>query len=80
MPALTVKNIPDDLYRLLKESAELHRRSLNSEVIVCIERALRSRRVDADELLERARALRAKTKKHPIRDADFSKAKAAGRK
>lgn len=33
MPALTIKNIPDDLYLTLKQTAESHRRSINSEVI-----------------------------------------------
>jgi plasmid stability protein len=30
MPALTIKNIPDDVYRTLKQTAEIHRRSINS--------------------------------------------------
>ena len=33
---LTLKNIPEDVYRRLKLSAEAHRRSLNSEAIVCL--------------------------------------------
>ena len=37
---LTLKNIPDDVYTRLKLSAELHRRSLNSEAIVCLEAVL----------------------------------------
>jgi plasmid stability protein len=32
MPALTVKNIPDDLYDHLKVSAKAHHRSINSEL------------------------------------------------
>ena len=42
MPTLTVKNIPDDLYAHLREAASLNHRSLNSEIIVCLERALQS--------------------------------------
>jgi len=30
MPAVTVKNIPDELYKKLKDSAANHRRSINS--------------------------------------------------
>jgi len=30
---LTLKNIPDELYGRLKQAAEVHHRSLNSEVI-----------------------------------------------
>ncbi len=37
---LTLKNIPDDVYRRLKASAEAHRRSLNNEAIVCLEAML----------------------------------------
>lgn len=37
---LTLKNIPDAVYERLKASAEAHRRSLNSEAIVCLEAAL----------------------------------------
>ncbi|MEA3441264.1 MAG: Arc family DNA-binding protein, partial [Chloroflexota bacterium] len=40
MPTLTVKNIPDDLYAQLKRYAAMNRRSLNSEIIVCIERVI----------------------------------------
>lgn len=31
MPAMTIKNIPDDLYSRLKEAAQTHHRSMNSE-------------------------------------------------
>jgi antitoxin FitA len=57
---LTLKNIPDEVYRRLKASAESHRRSMNSEAIVCLEAALRPGRVNPEERLARARALRAR--------------------
>jgi plasmid stability protein len=56
---LTLKNIPDDVYKRLKASAEAHRRSLNSEAIVCLEAVLLPGRVSPREHLARARALRA---------------------
>ena len=37
---LTLKNIPDAVYARLKLSAEVHRRSLNGEAIVCLETVL----------------------------------------
>ena len=37
MATLTLKNIPDPLHRLLKESAERNRRSLNSEILIRLE-------------------------------------------
>jgi antitoxin FitA len=56
---LTLKNIPDSVYQRLKAAAELHRRSMNSEAIVCLEAALLPARVAPTERLARARELRA---------------------
>jgi len=55
---ITLKNIPDDIYARLKEAADAHHRSLNSEVIACLERTLLPTRVPAQERLARARQLR----------------------
>jgi plasmid stability protein len=57
---ITLKNIPDDLYNRLKEVAELHHRSLNMEVIACLERTLLPTHVTPDERIARARSLRAR--------------------
>jgi plasmid stability protein len=38
---ITIKGIPDDLHRKLKESAARNRRSLNSEILMKIEQGLR---------------------------------------
>jgi plasmid stability protein len=56
---LTLKNIPDEVYSRLKDAAEMHRRSLNSEAIVCLEMVLVPNRVTPGERLARARRLRA---------------------
>jgi hypothetical protein len=79
MPTLTVKNIPDDLYAQLKRLAEMNRRSLNSEIIVCIERAVRGNRIQPAASLVRARELREKTARYPITDDEFNEAKMMGR-
>lgn len=79
MATVTVKNIPDELYDRLKTAAEIHRRSINSEIIVCIENAVMSRRINPDEVLENARRLRQLTAGHLISDEEFSQAKAEGR-
>ncbi len=55
---LTLKNIPDALYVRLKETADAHRRSLNSEVIVCLESILLPQKISVDERLARARQIR----------------------
>jgi antitoxin FitA len=79
MPAITVKNIPVDLYEKLKRAAEISHRSINSEIIACIERAVCSQEVNPDLLLANARKLRAKTASHPLTEREFAQAKAAGR-
>ena len=56
---LTLKNIPDAVYERLRASAGLHRRSLNSEAIVCLESVLLPSRMTTGEQLQRARELRA---------------------
>lgn len=40
MPTLVIRNIPDDLYRQLKEAAAGHHRSMTQEAIVSLRTAL----------------------------------------
>ncbi|MGH7612781.1 MAG: FitA-like ribbon-helix-helix domain-containing protein [Gemmatimonadales bacterium] len=79
MPALTIKSIPDDLYALLKRRAAEHRRSINSEVLVCLERTLRSRRLDPGTLLARADAVRERLTMPKWTAAALRQARSAGR-
>ncbi len=79
MATITVKNIPPEIYEKLKRSAESSHRSINSEIIACIERAVRSQQVNPDLLLANAQKLRAKTASHPITDKAFTQAKNSGR-
>jgi len=79
MPTITVKNIPPEIYEKLKRTAEINHRSINSEIIACIERAVGSRQIDPDELLAEARRLRAQVAGRPITDRELAKAKTAGR-
>jgi len=66
MPALTIKNIPDSLYEQLKSAAELHRRSINSEVLVCLENALVAKKTNSNDRLKRIEQLRASIKPNNI--------------
>lgn len=79
MPAITLKNIPDDLYHRLKESAQAHRRSLNSEILYCVERTLNPYRVDVAETISTARKIREKTVDYPLTDDILNAAKNSGR-
>jgi len=76
---LTLKNIPDEVYQRLKAAAEAHRRSLNSEAIVCLESVLIPGRVTVGERLSRARELRAALAKGKFRAKDIDAYKRAGR-
>ena len=79
MPAITVKNIPPKLYEELKTAAQTHRRSLNSEIIACLEHAFLARRVTPEERLNRARALRLQIGASPIQAEEIERAIATGR-
>jgi predicted transcriptional regulator len=79
MPTVTVKNIPTDLYDRLKQLAQANRRSINSEIIACIEQSVYIRKLDPDAFLANARALREKTSDYKISDEEFNQAKSAGR-
>jgi len=58
MATLTVKGISDDVLDLLRQKAEANRRSLNSEVLVTIERAVGRGPIDPEAFLERVRRRR----------------------
>jgi plasmid stability protein len=76
---LTLKNVPDEVYDRLKQSAAAHRRSINSEAIVCLESVLLPGRVAVSERLARARALRATLPKARFRAQDIDTYKRDGR-
>ncbi len=79
MPTLTLKNIPEPLYDLLKQAASLHRRSLNSEILFQLEEALTPRQRDVSVLIQKARAVRDKTAHFRISDEELDRARNVGR-
>jgi len=79
MPALTIKNIPDEIYARLKESARVHHRSLNSEILHCVERALVPYKIDVVEHTLFARKIREKTASYPLTDEILNTTKNSGR-
>ncbi|MCB9423009.1 MAG: Arc family DNA-binding protein [Ardenticatenaceae bacterium] len=78
MPTITVKNIPEDVYERLKEQAKRNRRSINSEIITLMERAVMSYRIDPDEFIERARVIR-ESLKFVATEEEINQAKNEGR-
>jgi plasmid stability protein len=76
---LTLKNIPDEVYERLKASAGAHRRSLNSEMLVCLEAQLLPERVPVSRRLARARVLRAALGSKTFATKDIDALKRSGR-
>lgn len=79
MPTITIKSIPDELYQRLKQNAVEHRRSINSEVIVCLERTLKGKRVNPEAILVRAAKLRRRLALPPLTESLLRAAKSGGR-
>lgn len=79
MANFTVKNIPPALYKKLKRAAEMNRRSINSEIIVCIEKSVQSQAIEPQNFINRARKLRSHTADHPLTNEELSQIKSVGR-
>mgnify|MGYP003488353497 CR=1 FL=1 len=76
---LTLKNIPDNIYTRLREAADAHHRSMNSEVIACLERVLLPARISHEAHLAQARQIRDELKGRKFRASDIRKIIAQGR-
>ncbi len=55
MASITIKYIPDELYKKLKTKAAMHLRSINNEMINCLESWLMPQRITISERIQRAR-------------------------
>ena len=79
MASLTIKNIPDDLYEHLKQAANAHHRSINSELIYCLERTLLPTKLSSSDLKEAAKLLRGRVLVQRIDVDEINSAKNEGR-
>lgn len=80
MATLTIKNLPDALYKRLKARAAEHRRSLNSEAILAVERAVTdSGTPEPDEILAGLRHARARLKGVFVTESALRAARGDGR-
>jgi plasmid stability protein len=79
MATVTVKDLPEKLHRQLKARAEQHRRSLNSEILAVLEAATSPRKLDPNDLLARAAALRSRVAGR-LTDSDLAVLRQAGRR
>jgi len=79
MPTLTVKNIPEKVYRCLKTQAARRHRSLNQEIIACLEQSTSSVPIDPAAFLTQARELRKQIKGPLVTEKRLRQLKDAGR-
>ena len=79
MPNITLKNIPPWLYEALTEQARSNRRSLNGEILRCLETAVGAGRRDPQALLVRIRESDARAQKPWLTDSLIREARRKGR-
>lgn len=80
MASFTIKNIPAELYEMLKHQAKINHRSMNSEVIFTLKKALGStERGEFDQIIrQQAREFRKKIN-IVLSEEEINEAKRSGR-
>ena len=58
MNNITVRNIPDRIHKKLKIRAELTHRSLNNEIIACLEESLFPNTIEVKQILDESDRIR----------------------
>jgi antitoxin FitA len=79
LPTLTIKGLPEPIYRRLKAQAEANRRSLNGEIIACLERSVGTAPFDAAAWLADVEAFRERSVVQPLSDEEMRAARRMGR-
>jgi plasmid stability protein len=79
MASLTLKNIPETVYKKLKIQAKLNHRSINGELINMLEKLLEGKAANFQEIIEQGRITRSWANGKLSAD-DIQEAKAEGRK
>ncbi len=80
MVAITIKNIPAELYERVKESAKKNHRSINNELITILENSLNIQPIDIEDTLNRTKRIRELTSRYVVKDTDITRLKNKGRK
>jgi len=78
MNNITVKNIPDKIHKRLKERSKHTHRSINSEIIACLEEVLLDNKKEVEEILTRSEEIRSRLN-FEISLTDLEEAKNSGR-
>ncbi len=81
MPTITLKNVPPNLHRKLKDQATHNFRSLNSEILACLTQSLESGSGDVEQVIADARSARTALAAQGVwvTDADIRRARDEGR-
>jgi len=79
MPAITLKNIPEDLYDQIKKNAKINYRSLNSEILYILNQSLGHKQIDPVILISKIEKLQAKLSLPKLSDDILFQAKNEGR-
>lgn len=77
--SITLKNIPDHVYTSLRAAADAHHRSLNGEIIACLEQSLFPQKNNAHEHLAKAREMRQTLAPYVFKADDIASAIKQGR-
>lgn len=78
MSNITVKSIPRALHEKLRKRAGLHRRSLNSEILACLESSVSSALFNEEVFLRQVQRLREQIKGR-LKDSELRTLKVQGR-
>ena len=80
MTTVTIKNIPEEIYKKIKLQAKANHRSVNSEIISIFEHAVQKRTPEnIQTILERARKVRELTAQYTVSDEELTRWKKEGR-
>ena len=79
MPAITIKNIPNDLYDQIRKSALINYRSINGEILYRLHHSLGHKPIEPEILLKRIANLQKKIKLPKLTSDLLEKARTEGR-
>ena len=77
--SITLKNIPEPIYQRIKLAAKRNHRSMNNEIIACLEQVLAPQAVDIESRLNEARRLREQFTGPTLKTEDIATAIDRGR-
>ncbi|MFP4209103.1 MAG: FitA-like ribbon-helix-helix domain-containing protein [Wenzhouxiangella sp.] len=72
--SITLKNIPGPVYQRIKQAAKRNHRSMNNEIIACLEQSLTPHPVDLETRIAEARRLRERYIGPPLKFEDIDSA------